>query len=62
MKKKFSDWYTAQLTHAMDNGRELDSVDMELKLSVIKPLHAKWMMEVYNEMTSSEGKEVCLKR
>ena len=46
----------------MDNGRELNSIDMELKLSVIKPSHAKWMMEVYNEMTSSEGKEVYLKR
>ena len=30
-------------------------------LSIIKPLHAKWMMEVYNEMTSAEGKEVWLK-
>ena len=40
----------------MDDGRELDSIDIELKLSIIKPLHAKWMMEVYNEMTSAEGK------
>ena len=45
----------------MDDGLELDSVGIELKLSIIKPLHAKWMMEVYNEMTSTEGKEVCLK-
>ena len=41
MKKKFSDWYAAQITHAMDDGRELDSIDLELKLSIIKPLHAK---------------------
>ena len=61
MKNKFSDWYAAQITHAMDDSRELDSIDIELKLSVIKPFHAKWMMEVYNEMTSAEGKEVCLK-
>ena len=46
----------------MDDGRELDSIDVEMELSIIKPLHAKWMMEVYNEMTSAEGKEVCLKR
>ena len=48
------------ITHAMDDGRELDSIDTELKLS-IKPLHAKWMMEVCNEMMSAEGKVVCLK-
>ena len=53
--------YAAQTTHAIDGGRELDSIDIELKLSIIKRLHAKWMMEVYNEMTSAEGKEVCLK-
>ena len=42
----------------MDDGRELDSIDIELKLPIIKRLHAKWMMEIYNEMTSAEGKEV----
>ena len=47
--------------HAMDDGRELDSIDIELKLSIIKPLHAKCMMKVYNEMRLAEGKEVCLK-
>ena len=55
MKKKFSEWHTVQITHAMDGGRELDSIGIELKLSIIKPLHAKWMMEVCNEMTSDEG-------
>ena len=58
MKKKFSDWYAAQIMHAMDDGRELDSIDVELELSIVKPFHAKWLMEVYNEMTSAEGKEV----
>ena len=65
MKKKFSDWYTAQITHDMDDGWELDSIDIKLQISIIKQskqsLHAKWMMEVYSEMTSAEGKEVCLK-
>ena len=45
----------------MDDGRELDSIDIELKLSIIKPLHAKLMTEVYNEMTSAERKEIYLK-
>ena len=61
IKNKFSDWYAVQITQAMDDSRELDSIDIELKLSIIKPLHAKRMMEVYNEMTSAERKEVCLK-
>ena len=61
IKKEFSGWYAVQITHAMDDSRELGSIDVELKLSMIKPLHAKWMMEVQNEMTSAEGKKVSLK-
>ena len=36
-------------------------VDISLKLSIVKPLHAKWLIEMYNHMTSSEGRDVCLK-
>ena len=61
MKKKFTDWYADQITRAMDDGQEIDSIDIPLKLSIIKPLHAKWVIEMYNEMTSAGGREVCLK-
>ena len=36
-------------------------VEISLKLSIVKPLHAKWLTEMYNHMTSSEGRDVCLK-
>ena len=61
MKNKFSDWYTAQITHAMDDDRDIDSIDIESKLSIIKPFHAKWMIKALNEMTSAGEKELCLK-
>ena len=46
----------------MDDSREPDSIDIELKLSIIEPLYARWMMEVYNEMTLAEGKGGMLKK
>ena len=33
----------------------------EFKLPTVKPLHAKWVMKAYNHMTSSIGKNICLK-
>ena len=45
----------------MNDGQEIDSIDIPLKLSIIKPLHAKWLIDMYNEMTSAGGREVCLK-
>ena len=61
MKTKFTNWYAEQVTKALDEGQELGSVDVPLKLTIMKPLHAKWLMEIYNEMTSSVGREVCVK-
>ena len=61
MKRKFTDSYTRQITLAMEDGKELETIEVLLKLSNIKPLHAKWLIEMYNEMTSSEGRKVCLK-
>ena len=61
MKRKFTDWYGSQITPAMDEGKELEIIEVPLKVSNIKLLHAKWLIEVYNEMTSDEGRKVCLK-
>ena len=61
MKKKCSTWYANEITKAMDAGEELEAIEIPLKLSIIKPLHAKWFIEMFNEMTSEIGRAVCLK-
>ena len=58
--KKFIDWYVDQIAKVMDESQELESIDLPLKLSIVNPLHAKWPFEMYNEMTSTEGRQVCL--
>ena len=42
MKKKFTRWYADQVQRAMDGNRfkSMDKIDIDLKLSVLKPLHA----------------------
>ena len=61
MKKKFTLWYSDQMIRALDEGKDIKDVDISLKLLIVKPLHAKWLIEMYNHMTSSEGRDVCLK-
>ena len=61
MKKKITDWYASQITLAMEEGEELETIEVPLKLSNIKLLHVKWLMEMYNKMTSDKGRKVCLK-
>ena len=61
MKKKCTLWYSDQVIRAIDNGKDIKDVEISLKLSIVKPLHAKWLIEMYNHMTSSEGRDVYLK-
>ena len=59
-KKKFNEWYTDQIFQQLDEGKDLEEIDVKLQLTTLKPLHAKWMTELYNHMTSGEGKQVVL--
>ena len=61
MKKKFMLRYSDQMIHALDEGKDIKDIEISLKLSIVKPLHAKWLIKMYNHMTSSEGRDVCLK-
>ncbi|CAH3150468.1 unnamed protein product [Porites evermanni] len=40
MKDQFTSWYLAQIQIQLDSGVVLDDVDVDLRLSVLKPIHA----------------------
>jgi len=46
----------------MESGTSTDEVEVDLRLSVLKPLHARWMVSLYNHLTSREGKRYVTKR
>ena len=37
---------------------ELDDIEVVYCLSVLKSLHAKWLVELYNHISTDEGKEI----
>ena len=41
MKKKFTLWYSDLVIRALDEGKDIKDVEIRLKLSIAKPLHAK---------------------
>ena len=41
----------------LDSGVVLDDVDVDLRLSVLKPIHATWIVSMYNHLSSSEGRQ-----
>ena len=61
MKKKFTEWFATQISEALESGKAPEDIDITLNLSTLKPLQAKWIIELYDEMTSDSGKNVILK-
>ena len=59
-KKKFNEWYMEQITKKLDSGKPIDEIEVKLQLTKLKPLHAEWLTDFYNLMTTSEGKDVIL--
>ena len=60
MRQNFADWYAEQIREGLDKCFELESIEVKMTLTVIKLLHARWLIELYNTMTTEEGKEVII--
>ena len=58
MRKAFSEWYSRQILHALENGCEVLDVKFNVKLTIMKPQHAKWLSQLYNYINSSDGQEI----
>ena len=52
------EWFTRKISIGLENGQELDDIEIDYCLSVLKPLHATWLISLYDHMSSPEGKAV----
>ena len=60
MKGMFAECYRKQVEEALSHGKKVEDIEIKFYLTVIKPLHAKWLMEFYNHITSEEGSELII--
>ena len=58
MKKEFITYYSDAIKRMMDSGTALEDMEVDLRLSVIKPLHAQWLVNTYNYFSSEKGRRV----
>ena len=61
-KRDFSDYFTSTITQAMlqDPQRDVTTIEVDLKLSTLKPMHGKLMITVYDSLRQEQGKEIIL--
>ena len=60
-KKEVITYYSAQVQQQLEGGTNLEDINFDLRLSVIKPLHARWLVNMYNFFTQPNGRKVILK-
>ena len=55
MKRKFNEWYSTSISRQLDEGKAVDDIEVELKLSVLKPINAGWIKDLYDYLTSEKN-------
>ncbi len=53
LKRKFESWYADKVTQEVNTGKDVYSISIETKLSIVKPLHAKWLISLYDHMKNN---------
>ena len=46
VSNQFNKWYTEKVSHQLTNRKSQVDLKVSLKLSDLKPLHAKWVVEI----------------
>ena len=52
MKDSFARWYAHEVETALDGGASLEKVEVDLKASLIKPLHGNWLISAVSILES----------
>ena len=50
IQNKYNDWFANQIFTQLQNGKDPTDVKISSKLSNLKPLHAKWIVDWYNHV------------
>ena len=50
MKSEFQSFYANEIKLSLDKGTEIDDININLRLSTIKPIHAKWLIKVIESL------------
>ena len=56
IRAEFTKWYSGKVCDAVKKGLPVEEIEIDLRLSHIKPLHAKWLVTGFKSLQDSKGK------
>ena len=60
MKLKFTEWCSSCIAAQFHDSRDIEDVEVALKVSILKLLKAKWIIDFSNYFISKKGREIIL--
>ena len=62
MKEEFITYYSDVVEkQQLESGTELQDIEVDFRLSVLKPLHAQWLVNMYNFFFTERGRVIISK-
>ena len=58
MKRRFTECYSQKFWKELESGKDLNDIDIKLTLTILKPLHASWLTNLHDYVTSQKGAEI----
>ena len=58
MHNQFFKYYNNAVKVHIDSGKPVEEIDMDFRLTTLKPLHAQWLISLYNHLTSERGSQI----
>ena len=50
-RKQFTEYYSDAVRSQLDDGKEIEDIQVDFRLTSVKPLHAQWLISMYNHLT-----------
>ena len=57
----FVTWYASEIKKQLDDGQPIEKIEVDLRLSPMKPPHAQSLTELFNFFTTEPGREITIK-
>ena len=60
LKRKFTQWFAQQFDKYLSLGNRVEDIEMKFHLTEIKPIHAKWITQFYDYISTEDGSKVII--
>ena len=54
LKDKLELWYANEVKKQLDERTEVYEIDIPLKLSILKPIHGRWLLDLYDHLRNNK--------